>query len=100
MTDDAFELDSGDNPGYTPATVLASKWLLAADGMKSTNGGVQFANATGPWLDEATHWLLKDGDTGWDCAPLVEPLAVTAAGAGPSVVVTVFYEDSVLDPTP
>ena len=95
---DGVELDSGDNPGYARATILASKWLVAADGMKSTNGGVQFNNATGAWLDEATHWAIIDGSTTWDCAPLLEPLAITAAGSGPQVTVTVFYDDSVLSP--
>ena len=99
MGDDSFELVEADNPGYAPATVLAAKWSPASGGFKSTNGGVQFADSEGEWEDEPTHWLLKDGGTGWDCAPLLEPLAVTAAGTGPSVVVTVFYEDGVLDPT-
>jgi hypothetical protein len=82
--------------GYTRPNVLATKWLAAADGMKSTDGPVQFANATSAWPDDATHWGLFDGDTLWDCAPLVEPLSVTAAGTGPRVTVTVFYDDAVL----
>lgn len=95
---DGIELDGTNDPGYSPATVLATAWLAATDGFKSTNP-VQFAAPTGPWLHEPTHFALTDGDTMWDCAPLVEPLAVTAASsAGPRVTATIFYDDAVLAP--
>lgn len=84
--------------GYARTNVLASKWLPAADAYKSTNGGVQFPTVTSEWPDSPTHWALFDGATMWDCAPLLEPLDVTAAGPGPQVVVTIFYDDGVLEP--
>jgi hypothetical protein len=92
---DGVELDALDNPGYDRPTILPADWLDADAGTKSTNGGVQFDNATAAWLDEATHWGLFDGSVMWDCAPLAEPLVVSAAGTGPQVTPTVFYDDSV-----
>lgn len=97
MTPDSVEANSSDDPGYARATVTAAAWLDAVDGFKSTVP-IVFPNTTDAWLDEPTHWALFDGDTMWDCAPLVEPLAVTAAGGGPRVTVTIFYDDAVLEP--
>lgn len=98
MTPDGVELDAGDNPGYGRANVPAAKWLDATDGFKTTNGPVTFPTPTAAWNDEATHWATMDGDTMWDCAPLVEPLAITAAGGTLNVTPTVFYDDGVLSP--
>lgn len=80
-------------------TCGASATLLIVEAAFSdADGGVQFPNTTGEWPDSPTHWALLDGDTMWDCAPLIDPLDVTAAGTGPSVVVTIFYDDNVLSP--
>jgi len=97
MTPDSEELNSTDDPGYAREAVTQAMWNDSEDGYKSTDP-VQFNDSTGPWLHEATHWALLDGDVMWDCAPLVEPLAVTAAATGPKVVVTVFYDDGVPNP--
>jgi hypothetical protein len=74
--------------GYARPTVLATDWLTAAGGFKSTHP-IQFAAPTGAWPEAPTHWALFDGDTMWDTAPLVSPLYVTSASStGPTVVVT------------
>lgn len=90
---DGVEVSGG---GYARVTVLASKWLPASSGYKSTNGGVQFPTVTAAWADSPTHWALLDGSTMWDCAKLLEPLDITSAGPGPQVVVTIFYDDAVI----
>lgn len=77
--------------GYVRATILAAAWAAAVGGIKTTIAPVQFAASTGEW-DEATHWALigADGLT-WDAGPLVAPLLVTAAGPGPLVWPSVYY---------
>lgn len=92
---DGVEIAGG---GYARATVLATKWLPADGGFKSTDGGVVFPATTAAWADSPTHWALFDGDTMWDCAPLLDPLDVTSAGPPPSVVLTIFHDDAVLSP--
>jgi hypothetical protein len=84
--------------GYARVSVPASKWLAAADGVKQTNGPVQFPTVTSAWPDSPTHFALFDGDTMWDCCPLITPLDVTSSGPGPTCVPTIFYDDNVLAP--
>lgn len=84
-------------PGYARITVTAAQWNDAVDGFKSTVL-LTFPATTGAWTDYPTHFALFDGDTMWDAAPLLEPLAVTAAGPGPQFTATVFFDDSVLAP--
>lgn len=96
--DDGIELDPTDNPGYAPAAVdQDTAWAGAAAG--ATTALVQFDDPTDAWADEATHWLLRDPDTGvgWDCAALLDPLDITDAGDGPQIAVTILYADA-LDP--
>lgn len=97
MTEDGVELDAGDCPGYARITVTAAQWLASADGFKSTVL-LTFPSTTGAWADFPTHAAMLDGDTMWDCVPLLEPLAVTSAGPGPRLTFTVFYDDNVLAP--
>lgn len=92
---DGVEISGG---GYARVTVNPADWLPANDGFKSTEP-IQFPATSGAWPDSPTHFALYDGSVMWDNAPLVEPLDVTAASAtGPTVVVTVFYDDNVLAP--
>jgi hypothetical protein len=87
--------------GYARVTVLPAAWLAADEGQKSTAAAVQFPNATDEWDETVTHFALfdhADHVTMWDSAPLDEPVDVTAAGAGPAVIPTIFYADTVVIP--
>jgi hypothetical protein len=84
-------------PGYTPAPVPNdATWPDADGGAKAIT--VQYDASTDEW-DEATHWALRDPDTGviWDCGALTEPLDVTGPGDGPLVTATIFHPDSQTD---
>ena len=69
---------------------------VTLDGEKSTVSPAQFPDALAEYPGTVTHWALFNpvtGDMG-DCAPLVDPLDVTAAGDGPAVSLTVFYSNN------
>lgn len=86
--------------GYARVTIAQSAWAAAVDGEKRTAVPVQFANALAEWPETATHWALfdaADGTTMWDCALLDRELNVNAAGAGPSVALSVFYDNNLDD---
>ena len=78
--------------GYGRGTCTTADWNPAAGGVKST-GPLAFPAATGEWVT-ATHVGLYDAVVGaWaDVVPLAEPLDVTGAGDGPTVVISVFYD--------
>lgn len=90
------ELDATDCPGYIRQNVLSSNWLAAADGERLSQT-IQFGAATGEWLTSATHVALwYPALNAWgDCGPLEEPIDVTAAGPGPSVTLSIFFDDAV-----
>ena len=63
---------------------------------------VQFADALAEWPDTVTHWQLYavDGVTAWDSGAVADPLLdVTAAGDGPTLALTIYYADSVEEPS-
>lgn len=77
--------------GYAAAEILPADWSTPAN--RQTAATVTFDNPTGAWA-VATHYVLRGDDTfGWDFGALAEPLYVTAAGDGPVVTVTVFYDN-------
>lgn len=80
--------------GYARASIDTGDWNPAGDGVK-TSDPLPFADSTGDWVT-ATHVGLYDATEGaWaDVVPLAEPLDVTAAGDGPLVVVSVFYDNN------
>lgn len=80
--------------GYARPSIDTGDWNPAADGVK-TSDPIPFASSTGEWVT-ATHVGLYDATVGaWaDVVPLAEPLDVTAAGDGPLVVVSVFYDNN------
>lgn len=85
--------------GYLRADLANdASWAAAVDGLKTTAASVQFPTTLAEYPGTVTHFALidaADSTTMWDCAPLVEPLDVTSAGAGPAVSLTVFYDDAV-----
>ena len=92
---DGVELSGG---GYARVTVLAADWAAASDGMKSPTNPQTFPATTAAWPNPATHWALYAGSVMWDCGPLTEPLEVTGPGPGPTVGITVFYDETVVPP--
>lgn len=80
--------------GYAPGTVDTGDWNPAAGGVK-TSAPIALPAPTGEW-DTATHVGLRDSVTGaWaDVVPLAEPLDVTGAGDGPTVAISVFYDNN------
>ena len=93
------EATTGTCPGYARVALTnGAAWGASVDGIKSTVAPVQFPNATAEWTDTLTHFALYDGATLWDCAPLDEPIDVTASGAGPAVLLSIFYSDTVTLP--
>jgi hypothetical protein len=92
------ELDSAG--GYARPTVTndGTSWP-AADGGAKTSAVVTFADSTAEWTVDAspavaTHFLLVDASTGdfWDSGLLGDEVSVEAAGPGPSVQLTIYYE--------
>lgn len=92
------ELDAAG--GYARPTVTndGTSWAAAAGGAK-TSAVVGFADATAEWTVAgvpavATHFLLVDATTGdfWDSGLLGDEVSVEAAGPGPSVQLTIYYE--------
>ncbi len=67
----------------------------AADDVKRSAAPVQFPDSTGAW-ETARWWALRDPVTGvwWNASPLVEPLDVTTAGPGPTVLLAIFYTNN------
>lgn len=80
--------------GYAAPTILSDDFAPVDYTMTQR---VQWPDATAEWPDEATHWLLRDTATGqaWDYAVLDQELFVSAAGPGPAIDVTVFYDDDI-----
>lgn len=76
--------------GYARAEILPADWPAADGGQKSAEA--TFPNPTGAW-DPADSWALIDPVTGyvWDAGQLANPVEITAAGDGPTIVVAVFY---------
>jgi hypothetical protein len=101
------ELEEGGTEanGYARVTVANDATFWAAAGAGGMAGyltslaPVQFPTVTSSegYDDEVTHWALFDPVSGlWGpCAELAEPLNVTAAGDGPAVSLTIFFDDSV-----
>jgi len=92
------ELTTTTAPGYARVTLAQSAFAAASDGRKDLTSPAQFPNATAEWTTTVTHWALFDAANPtqcWDCAPLTEPLDVTAAGTGPAVTISIFYDDAV-----
>jgi hypothetical protein len=80
--------------GYAAPTILSDGFVVDDLGITQR---AQFPDALEEWPDTATHWLLRDSVTGegWDYSLLSTELDVTAAGPGPAIDVTVFYDDDV-----
>jgi hypothetical protein len=92
------ELDAAG--GYARPTVTndGASWA-AADGGAKTSTVVAFADSTDEWTVAgdpavATHFLLVDASTGdfWDSGLLGDEVSVEAAGPGPRVQLTIYYE--------
>lgn len=92
------ELDAAG--GYARPTITndGTTWAAAAGGSKSS-AVVTFADSTDEWTvggspAVATHFLLIDATTGdfWDSGLLGDEISVEAAGPGPSVQLTIYYE--------
>jgi len=99
---DTTEVDDGEGGtevvanGYAPGVLDNDDWNAPDGGVMTTTAPVQFPTVLAEWPDTVTHWALRDPVTGfwWDCAPLVEPLDVTAAGPGPTVTLSLFYDNN------
>lgn len=78
--------------GYNSVQVLPADW--SAPTGRQIEVTVNFPAPTGPWVP-ATHWVLRGSDGhGWDYGTLTQQLYVTdASSTGPTVTVTVFYND-------
>ena len=95
------EFPLGTPNGYARVVLTnnGTNWAAAADGQKDSAIAVEFPDALEAYPGTVTHFALfdnADGVTGWDCAPLLDPLDITEAGDGVSVALTVFYSDSVV----
>lgn len=80
--------------GYARGSVDTGDWNPATDGVK-TSDPCPFPAPTGAW--DTAHWVgLYDPVVGaWaDVVPLAEPLDVTGAGDGPSVAISIFYDNN------
>jgi hypothetical protein len=93
------ELDSAG--GYARPVVSndGTTWA-AADGGAKTSAVVTWDVSTAEWTSAgdpavADYFLLIDSATGdfWDSGLLSDPISVDAAGATPSAVLTVFYDN-------
>lgn len=94
FTDDprlgGVELDATGGYARVVVTNDGTSWPAASGGMKTC--AVQtFADATGAWSDTATWWVLLDGSTMWDGAPLDDEIDINEAGAGPVVQPKIYY---------
>lgn len=83
--------------GYVAAVVDNDvvTWPDAPADGSITSAPIVFATSSAAWADTATHWLIRDADTGdeWDCGVLNDPIAVTAASVIVRPSLTVYYED-------
>lgn len=89
-------------PGYARVNVPPGKWLPAFGGMKRTDGPVLFPAAMDEWDGIVTHLGLFWAGTEvlGDTVPLAEPVAITGAGPGPEVNVSIYYNDDATGGTP
>jgi hypothetical protein len=79
-------------PGYAAVTVSMDDWPAYAalvDG--STSVLVDFADATGEWPDDCTHYTVEVGGSVVFSNGLAVPVEVGGAGSIPPVLATVFF---------
>lgn len=82
--------------GYARVTVPNDNttWADADEGVK-TALGVTFADSTGAWSDDATWEGIWVGGVLSDAAPLAEVISVSAAGTGPTITPSRYYNELV-----
>lgn len=85
---DGVELAGG---GYGRQTIVKADWLPAANG-EITHTPKTFGDATAPWV-EADFWAHYIGGRIADYGTFDPPLIVTAAGPGPVVQTTIYFDD-------
>jgi len=92
---DGNELDPVDCPGYARVTVSwGSLWQVPASGSMSSVA-VHFPDATAEWTDAGLKDVIYADGYAWDSEDLVDPIVVTAAGAGPVLTLVRSFEDAV-----
>jgi hypothetical protein len=92
-------LELASDGGYARVIVSDTDWDPAdvANGTKAISTEWFFPDATAAYSDTATHFGLADGDDPTllaDYGELESPITVTGAGTGPSLLVTVYYDNS------
>ena len=92
---DGNELDPVDCPGYARVPVSwGSLWQVPASGSMSSVA-IHFPDATAEWTDAGMRDVIYADGYAWDSEDLVDPIVVTAAGAGPVLTLVRSFEDAV-----
>ena len=71
-----------------------SLWQVPADGSMSSVA-IHFPDATAEWTDAGMRDVIYADGYAWDSEDLVDPIVVTAAGAGPALTLVRSFEDAV-----
>ena len=85
-------LTASEENGYARALLDNDSWPAADGGVKSVSVAFETWDA---WPVTVTHWALVDpvGGAVWNVQRLTKPLDVTGSGTGPTVALSIFFNN-------